>query len=41
VNKRDEITFEELSKELNINVENVESFIIDGKVIDHHYIISL
>ncbi|CAB4013294.1 eukaryotic translation initiation factor 3 subunit M-like [Paramuricea clavata] len=29
VNKHDEITFEELSKELNINVENVESFIID------------
>lgn len=32
VNKHDEIAFEELSKELNINVENVESFIIDGKI---------
>ena len=29
VNKRDEITFEELSKELNLNVDDVESFIID------------
>ena len=31
VNKHDEISFEELSKELNINVEDVERFIIEGK----------
>jgi hypothetical protein len=36
VNKRDEISFEELSKELNINIEDVESFIIEGKVIEEH-----
>ena len=30
MNKHDEISFEELSKELNINVDDVESFIIDG-----------
>jgi hypothetical protein len=36
VNKRDEISFEELSKELNINTEDVESFIIEGKVIEEH-----
>lgn len=32
VNKHGEITFEELSKELDINVDDVESFVINGKL---------
>lgn len=31
VNKWEEISFEDLSKELQINLADVESFIIDGK----------